>query len=192
MDVVDARNTFLTFWYDGHPACSHILMVDSDMEFEPNLIEDMLAFDKPVVGCYYARRTMPASLVGRSFGSDTIEDVVDGHLKVMGVGAGVLLIKRSAIDAMLDKMPELSSTNIKYEPGYPTLEMYGGKRIIRAFDRITKDGVKLSEDLSFCERVYESGGEVWANVNHIIGHHGMFNYAIRHMDFLENQSRKAA
>ncbi len=50
--------------------------------------------------------------------------------------------------------------------------------------------MKLSEDLAFCERWRLCGGEVWANVNHLIGHIGPYNYAIRYADYLENKAQE--
>lgn len=193
-DPEESRNLFLSIWYDGMPTCSHILFVDADMAFTPLLIRDMLAFDKPVVGCYYARRQFPAVAVGKSLTSDDkLEEVENGFLKVAGVGGGVLMIRRDAITTMLEKLPDIIDDNpksIALHPGIASLEANKVSRLIRAFDKLkTDDGIRLSEDFSFCERWRKSGGDVWANVDHLIGHVGPFNYAIRYMDFLEQQDR---
>src|SRR5262245_53562901 len=49
-NITEVRNIFLTAWYDGNPNVSHCLMIDTDMQFKPDLVRDMLAFDKPLVG----------------------------------------------------------------------------------------------------------------------------------------------
>lgn len=188
-DIAEARNLFLTTWYDGHPEYSHLCFVDADMEFPVKLVEDMLAFGKPLMGCLYARRQMPAMAVGRLVGGETVDDVKDGFLKVLGVGAGVLVLARHVVEKLLEKMPEIIDRNVSGHPGAATLP---SNRLIRAFDPyVDERGVRLSEDLAFCQRFRDCGGEVWANVNHLIGHVGDFNYAIRYADFLETQARDA-
>ncbi len=194
-DIAEVRNLFLTTWYDGYPreVFSHILMVDADMEWPAKLIGDMIDFDKPLMGILYARRSFPAVAVGRCFNGDqTVDDIKQGFVEVQGVGGGVLMISREVVKGMLDKFPEISDTKIEGHPGQEMLSAAGqGKRLIRAFDPFfTEDGRKLSEDLAFCERWRLCGGEVWANVNHLIGHIGPYNYAIRYADYLENKARE--
>lgn len=189
-DIADARNLFLTTWFDGYPNFSHLMFVDADMEWPVALIEDMLAFGKPLMGCLYARRQMPAVAVGRTIPGN--ESLTDGFMQVYGMGAGVMLISRHVVTKMLDKFPELIDTNISGHPGQATLQSAKSRRLIRAFDPFFDErGVRLSEDLAFCERWRRCDGEVWANVNHLIGHVGPFNYAIRYADYLENKAAEA-
>ena len=191
-DIAEVRNIVLTKWYDGHPEFSHLLFVDADMEFPVALVADMLGFGKPLMGCLYARRQWPATAVGRTFNQGSVDDIVDGFIKVAGVGCGVMMIARHVVRTMIDKMPEILDSEISGHPGADTLQESQSKRLIRAFDPFVDErGVKLSEDLAFCERWRKCGGEVWANVNHLIGHIGPFNYAIRYADFLENKAREA-
>lgn len=192
-DIAEARNLFLTMWFDGCPDFSHILFVDADMEFPVAMIADMLAFDKPLVGCIYARRQWPASAVGRTFPGDTVANIVDGFLPVEGVGFGVTLIGRHVVSKMLEKMPSIVDKNIGNHPGAGTLRENKTDRLIRAFDPYVNDaGVRLSEDLAFCARWRACGGEVWANVNYLIGHIGPFNYAVRYADYLESKAQEAS
>ena len=39
-----------------------------------------------------------------------------------------------------------------------------------------KQEIYLSEDYSFCERVYENGGDGWINLDHNLSHIGNFTY----------------
>lgn len=190
-DIEEIRNIAITTWYDAHPEFSHLMMIDADMSFNIDLIKDMLSFGKPLVGVFYARRQFPAVAVGRSFNEGSVDDLVDGHLKVAGVGGGVLIISRHVVSTMLDKLgDEIIDTDIA---GHPGAQQLPKGRMIRAFDKYRDaKGKKLSEDLAFCDRWMRCGGEVWANVNHLIGHHGMHNYAIRYADFLENKAAEKA
>ena len=184
-DIEELRNLAITSWYDG-TEYSHLLMVDADMEFPVALIRDMLGFGKPLVGCFYARRQWPAVAVGRAFDEGSVSDLNQGFLKVAGVGGGVLLIERNVVRVMLDKLSDIVDQDVSGHPGIAHLPK---KRLIRAFDKYrSANNDRLSEDLAFCDRWLRCDGEVWANVNHLIGHYGMFNYAIRYADFLEKKA----
>lgn len=184
-DIVEVRNLFLTVWYDGHPQFSHMLFIDADMGFEPELIRDMLAFDKPLTGTFYARRQMPPSIVGAAKNANhSFPDIKQGHLPAAYIGAGVMLIKRTMIAEMLEKKPEIidslpgtlaNATDIKLT------------RFLRAFDTILEDDCRLSEDISFCRRWTECGGEIWANVMHKISHVGPFDFHMRYGGIMEKK-----
>src|SRR5262249_17476973 len=54
-DIAESRNALLTHWFDKTDA-SHMLFLDADMGFEPQLIFDMIEFNKPLVGVIYPKR----------------------------------------------------------------------------------------------------------------------------------------
>jgi hypothetical protein len=188
-DIVEVRNLFLTTWYDGHPEFSHLLFIDSDMGFHPMLIRDMIKFGKPLMGVLYARRQMPASVVGTVPEGHSIKDVVNGFMKANDLGCGVMMISRDVVKTILEKMPEVSDA-------LPSVLSHAVPnkllRLIRAFDPIRIGPRRLSEDVSFCHRYRECGGEIWANVDHKISHVGPFDYAIRYAGVLENKAKAAA
>lgn len=182
-DIEDVRNLFVTVWYDGHPEFSHMLFVDADMGWEPELIRDYIRFDKPLVGTLYAKRKMPASIVGTVPEGHSLKDVQHGFIQATGLGGGLLMISREVITTMLEKMPELSDPiPSSLAEATPELKL---TRIIRAFDKIREKDTRLSEDMAFCHRWMQCGGEIWANVNHRISHVGPFDYAIRYQGVLE-------
>jgi hypothetical protein len=191
-EIVNLRNLFITLWYYKQPQASHLLMVDADMHFSPHMVWDMLQFGKPITGCFYARREFPVSVVGKALNdTDTDQDVVDGHLKVDGVGGGVLLIKRTAITEMIEKMPDIvDTTNAHSVAG--ALASYELPHLLRPFDVVkVPEGGQLSEDLSFCWRWRQCGGEVWANVRHPIGHVGPHEWVIRYEEHLIAKGKQA-
>jgi len=196
-EVSEARNFLLTHWLDKTDA-SHILFVDADMGFEPALIQRMIARKKPVVGVVYPRRQLDLDRVTQSVraganaarasarGHDFIlrtlrgaQPTRDGFLRVAGVGAGILLIERGCIAAMLKKLPGLEDkAAAKSMPLAKDL-----KRLIRAFDPVTVGGARLSEDFSFCHRwAEECGGEVWANIDTAVTHVGLFRFGASYAD----------
>lgn len=172
-DLEDLRAMFLTIFFDKIDA-SHILFVDGDMQFEPQLVLGMVDFDKPLVGCLYPKRTLPIAWVGSKLEGDQI--VENGFLKVEGIGFGVTLISRECIQAMIDGNHTEIDTDLDAHTAGKMLQSQGITRMIRAFDKIKLPGRRLSEDFSFCHRHRASGGDVWANINHRVTHVGDYGF----------------
>lgn len=185
-DIVDVRNIFLTLWYDKTDA-SHLLFIDSDMDFDSQLIVDMLAFDKPLVGTLYPARVLPTKFVGRALTPYPTEEVVSGHIRIDGAGTGIMLISRDCITKMLEVIPSLSSDKLMTRhTAHELLEKMELTRLIHAFDQLVVDDVKMAEDLSFCHRWKETcGGEVWANIMYDIGHSGTYRFSGRYIDLFK-------
>ena len=200
-EISESRNYLLTAWIDKTDA-SHVLFIDADMGFEPQLIADMIAFDKPVVGVAYPKRKIDlhrvATLAGAGEPSDRAitkahefvlrrlrregrPKVVNGFMEVEGCGAGILLIQRSCVETMLRRIPELNDEKAKKtSPITKDLD-----RLIRAFDILHIDGLRLSEDYSFCHRWRNlCQGEVWVSVDHAITHIGLKEFKSRYADRL--------
>jgi hypothetical protein len=146
-DIEDMRNLAVTCWYDQTPEFSHLLFIDSDMGWpcdtnygKPNLIRDMIKFDKPVMGCFYAKRKQEPEIVGTA-DAHTIDDVQHGFLKVTGTGCGVMMIRRDVITTMLEKIPHIAdrvtSLLAKARPGLT--------RIIGAFSKLQTDERMITE-----------------------------------------------
>jgi len=170
-DIADLRNMVLSVWYDTMPGSSHLLFVDDDMGFPPELILDMLAFNEPVVGVIYPKKTPVRQWVGSGIEGD--RQYRPGFLEVEGIGAGVLLIQREAISRMIERYPELIGDHMVIEE----MKVIGAERTLRFFDCILTPGGKVSEDISFCRRWREIGGTVWASVAYEIQHTGPWTFS---------------
>jgi hypothetical protein len=191
-DIAELRNMFLTIWYDAMPDVSHLLFIDADMGFSPQLVLDMLMFGEPLVGAVYPQRKLPTSWAGSGTG-ETMTERRGDFMRVEGVGMGCCLIAREVISKMLEKMPEIVDLRLHLHPAQKTMEEAGVKRIIRAFDKIDNPerGI-ISEDLSFCIRWNQCGGSTWANIGHRISHVGPFDFAARYLDTVEAAERAQA
>lgn len=190
-DPAEARNIALTLWYDTCPA-SHMLFVDDDMGFSPDLVLDILALNEPLVGALYRHREDPVTWVGSGIpiaGIPAQWPVRNGHfIEVEAVGMGCTLIRRDVIAAMLEKWPELSDTRILGARDIEYMAKKGLKRIIRAFDRLDiPERGRLTEDVSFCVRWRELGGKVWAATGHEIEHVGNASFKGAFLDWVRSQ-----
>jgi len=148
-DIEDIRNLAVTSWYDGHPEYSHLLFVDADMGFDcnsdrnkPNLIRDMIRFDKPITGCFYAKRSVNPGVVGTAEFYDPAQFAI-GVAGLFCIGCGVMLIQRDVITTMLEKIPHLSGRiSSLLAKAAPDMKL---TRIIGAFGKISTDERIMNE-----------------------------------------------
>lgn len=183
-DIVEIRNIFLTIWYDRIQT-SHMLFIDADMGFAPELILDMIRFSKPLVGALCPKKKLPIEFAGRAKVGDS--RVVNGFMEVNGIGGAVMLISREVVTAMLQKYPEISdTTTVKNHAAKQILEQQGVNRLIKAFNKVSIDGEEFSEDLSFCHRWNACGGEVWANIMHPVTHVGLHEFTGAYWDQIKD------
>jgi hypothetical protein len=196
--VGEARNFLLTRWFDKTDA-THLLFVDADMGFEPQLILDMIAFDKPVIGVIYTKRQVDlqklAALSAKGLPADRAvaraHDFivrrlrgrpprrVKGYVEVEGCGTGIMLIRRDVVATMLKTLPQINDTKAKTSSPLAV----GLDRLIRAFDNIEVDGVPLMDDFAFCYRWQAlCKGELWAREDQAVTHIGLHKFAARHTD----------
>lgn len=199
-EIAESRNFLLTHWFDKTDA-SHLLFLDADMGFPAALITDMLDLDRPLVGAVYPKRTIDMKkVVELAAGNDGARALAKaqefvlrplrgarasasrpGFMEVEACGSGVLLVRRDCVDTMLKKMPQISDARAKTaSPLAKNLD-----RMIRAFDVVFVNGLRLSEDFSFCYRWRRvCGGEVWASIAHEIAHIGLHRFGGTYADKL--------
>lgn len=191
-DIAELRSMALTIWADTMPNSTHILFIDSDMGFPPELITDMIIFDEPLIGAIYPQRKLPLSWAGSGTGSTVTERRGD-FMEVEGVGFGVTLIRRDCVEKMIEKYPELIDTRLHLHPAGETLRQTGTNRLLRFFEKLDlpERGI-VSEDLSFCIRWRNCGGKVWAAIGHRISHVGPYDFAARYLDVVEAQAAAPA
>lgn len=187
-DISEIRNIFLTVWYDKVQT-SHMLFLDADMGFDPQLVMEMINFNKPLVGALCPKRKLPTEFAGRAKQGQV--QIVNGFMEVDGVGGAIMLIRRDAVDAILAKDPSLSDEiTIKNHAAKELLDAHDVKRLIRAFDKLKIEGETFSEDLSFCFRWRDAApdgkGEVWANIMHEITHVGPHEYRGKYYDHIKD------
>lgn len=186
-DIEWVRNWAITLFYDALKQYSHLLLIDDDMAWMPDLVTDMLAFGEPVVGALYPKKTATrewavSGLPNPQFRGPFIE--------VEGLGCGCFMIRRDAVTTMLEKMPELIDTR-PHTIDSGLFRDTGVTRLIRAFDKINDpDRGTVSEDISFGRRWRECGGQVWAATHHKIVHVGPFEWADCYMTWQAEENKR--
>lgn len=186
-DIAELRSMATTIWYDTMPDVQYLLFVDSDMGFPPEMVLDMMLADEPIVGAVYPQRNVPVSWAGSGTGETTTQRR-GNFMEVEGVGMGVTLIRRDVITGMLERFPELIDTKIAMQPYAKILQSAGANRLIRVFDKmVIPERGCVSEDLSFCIRWRQMGGQVWAAIGYRISHVGPYDYGACYLEHVTQQ-----
>jgi hypothetical protein len=185
--ITRARN-YLVDEFIHRSDCTHMLFIDSDINFEAKDVIALLALDKDVIGGPYPKKAIKWKSVKNTvlrnpdIDAQTLEKVtgdfvfnpakgtsqftVSEPLEVMEIGTGFMMIKRDVFSKMQEAYP-----SIRYKPDHVGQANFDGSRYIHAFfdtvidtaDSITGGGSDryLSEDYMFCQMWRKIGGSIW-------------------------------
>jgi hypothetical protein len=170
---------------------THIIFIDSDIEFPAEAVIELLECDKDVTCCTYSKNgfnwkrfmySMQTEIQSKecleSRGLDynynafidksnnLIKSENGKFIKVKHASTGFMIVKREIVNKLCKKHTELTIKTDDLNKGY--------NEICGLFCCMIKEKVYLSEDYSFCERVNDIGGEVWLNVTHNLNHIGKY------------------
>ena len=142
---------------------THLLQLDDDLSFEPDVVLRMIEADLPMVGCTYRQRRKDGAVSypllesesGRDKRGDARPDP-DGTVVVDGVPGGLLLWQREAIEQLDDATPRID---------------VGGTEVCGFYFEIVRAGRFVSEDYASCIRWGQLGHEVRLLVDATISHH---------------------
>lgn len=147
-----------------------LIFIDSDMEWDINVIQRILSSKKAVCGVPVRKKTFD---VRWNFNALPGEVAMDGPLlEVRSVGTGILAIHRQVFKRMFAEYPHLKIgwTSEGKQPDY-------WKYMYNLFQvSMTEDQEELSEDISFCYRWRDIGGSVWIDTGSQVGHIGTHTF----------------
>jgi len=189
--VTRSRNTIVATFLD-HPTATHLMFIDADIGFAPDQVARMLALDEPVMaGLYplkvinYGAEVLDRVRAGESLesaqlryvGTPEPEDVrqeIDGFVTGEFAGAGFLMIKREAFDALKAAYPEM-----RYAAAHNTPFPSASLNQYAFFDCMIEPetGHYLSEDYAFCRRWRGIGGKLWLDLRSRLMHIGPREFA---------------
>jgi hypothetical protein len=157
---------------------SHIMFVDGDVQFGPNVLPRLLQSGKPFVGAACPlRQAEPRFAV--SFQNRKEIPVIGGLVEVDGIGMSATLIQRSVFDTMVARAVVMSP---KVNP--PTAKVLTGP-LYNFFHPICTRDRRLTEDVSFCARWREQcRGQIFALIDEQVSHHGPHEFRGRMADHL--------
>lgn len=168
--------------------CTHLLFIDSDINYSAQDVVALMALDKDVIGGPYPKKAINWENVAKAarqhpdmepqelekLVGQYVFNVVKGTksfsvtepLEVMEIGTGFMMVKREVFDKLKDAFP-----NIHYKPDHVGQKNFDGSRYIHAYfdtvidykESITGGGSDryLSEDYMFCQMWRKIGGQIW-------------------------------
>ncbi|NBB63520.1 hypothetical protein GVN18_30100 [Pseudomonas sp. ODNR1LW] len=206
-EIARVRNIFASMLLDGYDA---LFMLDSDMGVPADTFSRLLASGHDVCGLTYPRRQIDLAkfhkLAQQGLALDKCQtgalsfiaaggfvhnngqiDIREGFLEMNEIPGGCMLIRKSAVELLWTKAPNLRQTQ-----NISDMEAdLGLKRLIRCFDNIQDGHSKYSEDISFCRYYRKAGGKVFALIDVSVAHHGDMKFEGRYSDLLLSGAKPA-
>jgi len=186
--VTRARNTIVAEFLESN--ATHLMFIDADLTFEPQLVHRMLAFDEDVVaGMYPAKAYLwdpPARLREKEPLQTAMLQYVGKFCQppelerrgpfATGVycATGFMLMKRNVIERLIEANPDRAySSDHVYVAGKAKRQYHALFECM--IDPDTKE--YLSEDFGFCRLWRALGGKIWLDVEGALTHTGPYDFA---------------
>lgn len=176
---------------------THLMFIDSDIDFNPMDVLALLALDKDIIGAPYPKKTiawekiLDAAKFGladsnpnklEEYAGDyvfnpvpgTLEIKLDEPVEVLEIGTGFMMVKRETLVQWRDAYPDYS-----YIPDHNRTKNFDGSREIHAFfDTVIDPDSRryLSEDYMFCQWARKVGLKVFFCPWMKLKHAGMYIY----------------
>lgn len=145
-----------------------LIFIDSDQEWDPAWIFQLLNHDAEVVGATVVKKSDQIAFNVKALESGLkIEE--NGLMEVESVGTGFLRIAKSALQDVWDISQEYTNE---------------GRKCRMVFDVQLIDGELVSEDNVFCRKWHSLGGKVYIDPTMTCNHIGTKKYTGSFMDFL--------
>lgn len=185
--VQRARNVSLGRFMQKSDA-EYFMFIDADIHFSPESVIRLIdsghdfccaSYPKKVIMWDNAKACiekgddrpppMLASSLVMNFKSRQSQ-VIDGFVEVLDGPTGFMLFKRSVVEKMEEKYPELNCMNDHQNRDFD--------KYCALFDCMIDPVSKryLSEDYAFCRRWQQMGGRIWADTTTTLGHVGNLGF----------------
>ncbi len=198
--LITRARTIIVGKFLSNPDFTHLFFIDADIEFTWENFGHLWNSRKDVVAGIYPSKTFEFENVkkyiniaqpkeikslclnyminyNRDSGGIITEPILGKKNKLIKLDyctTGFLLMKRSAIELMKEKYPELSFYNEQL------LKQWNIKKgnLVLIFDTMVhpEKNDYLSEDYAMCYRWRKLGGEVWGLADSKITHHGCYKF----------------
>tara|TARA_B100001250_G_C19741808_1_gene763410 strand:- start:163 stop:1092 length:930 start_codon:yes stop_codon:yes gene_type:complete len=209
--VTQGRNLCVAEFLNHEDKYTHLLFIDSDIDFRAKTIFKMLDFDKDIISVPYPMKTMSWDKIWRRL--DTKEGAINnadelarsgftfpvkvkdpdsitvekGLAELTHAPTGCMLIKRNVIEKMIEAYPHLEI----YQPTNINGKEEKKDNMYNLFDTLhdTKSKRYFGEDFGFCQRWADIGGKVYGYIDDPISHVGEYCYTGRFRDDLWQATR---
>jgi hypothetical protein len=205
--VTQGRNLCVANFLKDPINYTHLLFIDSDIDFKFSTIMKMLKFDREVIATPYPMKHIHWNQIWDRVQKGKIKNieelkraghafpikldnqigkeipVVDGVIEVSHAPTGCMLIKRQVFDKMIKAYPNDKIEQATIVNGMAVIDEYN----YNFFDTIHDPETKkyYGEDFGFCKKWTAIGGKCYCYVNDDITHVGEYQYNGKLMDNLD-------
>jgi len=203
--VTQGRNLCVNNMLEEGDKYTHLLFIDSDIDFKFETIMRMIAADKDVIACPYPLKNIDWNKIHKRTKSKPnldanllskqgytwpvkLEDkeqitVQGGIAEVSHAPTGCMLIKKDVFDKMIKAYPDKKINQPTIMNGVFSEKQF----YYNFFDTYHEPSTKryYGEDFGFCKRWTEIGGKCHILIEDYITHVGEYRYEGRLMDDLE-------
>lgn len=169
-DIGNAREKLL--WRAYTTPATHFLYIDDDIGWVPEQIMRLLVSGHAFCAAIYPKKSEKLEFPFYPVPGPPVFDPASGFVEIQHCGFGFTLLRRSAIDRMIDAYRHLRYYDVdEQRPGWGL------------FINMLHAGVRLGEDVSFCQRWRDIGGRIWADPDADLIHAGRKEYrgTLRHV-----------
>ena len=205
--VTQGRNLCVANFLKDPINYTHLLFIDSDIDFKFDTIMKMLKFDREVIATPYPMKHIHWDQIWDRVQKGKIKNieqlkraghafpikldnqkgkeipVVDGVIEVSHAPTGCMLIKKQVFDKMIKAYPNDKIEQATIVNGIAVIDEYN----YNFFDTIHDPETKkyYGEDFGFCKKWTAIGGKCYCYVNDDITHVGEYAYNGKLMDNLD-------
>jgi hypothetical protein len=205
--VTQGRNLCVANFLKDPANPTHLLFIDSDIDFKFDTIMKMLKFDREVIATPYPMKHIHWDQIwdrvqkGKIKNIDELKraghafpikldnqkgkeiPVVDGVIEVSHAPTGCMLIKKQVFDKMIKAYPNDKIEQATIVNGMAVIDEYN----YNFFDTIHDPETKkyYGEDFGFCKKWTAIGGKCYCYVSDDITHVGEYQYNGKLMDNLD-------
>lgn len=193
--ISKARNgliqSFIESWKTENPA-DVLVFIDDDQLWDEQSFLRIIQSNKEIVAVGIPKKMDPKDGEPQVFNNVMLDMdsnnncfVEDGLLRISQIGSGFMAIKRSAIEKMIKAYPR------QYAPGDGGLHalhyaLFESKIIWPEDEK--EVGQFWGEDLVFCKKWKDIGGEIWLDPNVNVEHIGRKAWSGNFMNFLQKHA----
>lgn len=178
---------------------THMMFIDSDIDFNPMDVLALLAIDKPIAGGPYPKKCIawenvydavrfgfvPSEDRGKlaDYAGDFVFNAAPGTteirlqepVEVLEIGTGFMMVQRETFMKFAEAYPDYW-----YNPDHNRSAAFDGTRQIYQYFQAEiepKHRRYLSEDYWFCQKARDAGLSVWFAPWMVVKHHGTYIYS---------------
>jgi glycosyltransferase involved in cell wall biosynthesis len=186
--ICRARNASIAYFLSD-PEATHMMFIDSDIEFDPEDVLRMLKADRDIIAGFYPHKYLnlgylesalakkekdPLELATHTCGLTDLPVPSDSEvINVEYAPTGFMLMKRCVFERLITLHPDRRYDNDI--DGYMSADQDKFFNIFRV-DVNPANRKYESEDYGFCSLWRECGGRVAALTNVSLAHHGWYGY----------------